>query len=756
MRTGTLPEPRPQAARTLARSRRRPGRRALLAALALLAAASPAAAYVGPGAGFALVSSFAVILVTLLVAMLSILIWPFRKLWRLLTGKKTAKAWIRRFVVVGLDGQDPRLTDKLLQEGKLPNFAKLAEQGCYHRIRTTYPSVSPVAWSSFSTGTNPGKHNIFDFLDRDRKTYLPMLSSAEIGSVEKFWKIGKWRIPRHKPELRLLRKSRPFWSILGDYKIWSTVLRVPITFPPDRFYGAELSAMSVPDLLGSQGTFLLFTTRGSDAKFKEGGLRVVLDATAAGSNGHRRFVTQLQGPETIFREGSPAMTLPLTIEVDSAARKAVVAIDGEKVTLERGVLSDWVPLTFKAAPGVKVQGLCRLQVTEMEEHFSLYVTPISIDPENPAMPISHPAYYSTYLAKKVGPFSTLGLAEDTWALNEEVTDDGTFLAQTYDIDAERQGMFFAALERLRRGSLVCVFDATDRIQHMFWRYLEAGHPADKSPADAPHRAAIENLYRHNDALVGKVMGKLRDGDVLVVVSDHGFTSFRRGINLNAWLHQNGYLVLKEGADGKAEWLRDVDWSKTRAYALGLCGMYLNVKGREGQGIVEPGEEAKALRKELIAKLSGLRDEERGEVGINEAFDTHEIYDGPYAQNAQDLLIGYNHGYRTSWDCATGVVAGAVFEDNTKAWSGDHGIDPRLVPGVFFCSHAIDAEDPALVDVAPTVLRLFGIDPPAHMDGKELFAQPPQRREAGGKPAAAAGVNAGKGKKKKEGARQRAA
>ena len=736
-----MPEPRPQAAR-------RTHRPAVATVLALAAAAlaAPAAAYVGPGAGFALVSSFAVLAITLLVAVLSILIWPFRMAWRMATGKKTAKPWVKRFVVVGLDGQDPRLTDRLLAEGKLPNFAKLAEQGCYHRIRTTFPSVSPVAWSSFSTGVNPGKHNIFDFLDRDRKTYLPMLSSAEIGSVEKFWKVGKWRIPRHKPELRLLRKSRPFWSILGDYKIWSTVLRVPITFPPDRFYGAELSAMSVPDLLGSQGTFLLFTTRRSDAKFKEGGLRVELAGAAAAANGNRRFETKLQGPETIFVEGSPAMTIPMTIDVDAANRRATVTIDGEEHVLERGKLSPWVPLTFKAAPGVKVQGLCRLQVTEMEEHFSLYVTPISIDPEKPAMPIAHPDYYSTYLAKKVGPFSTLGLAEDTWALNEDVTDDATFLQQTYDIDRERQDMFFAALEKLRRGSLVCVFDGTDRIQHMFWRYLEPGHPADKAGADAPHRKAIEELYLHNDRLVGRVMEKMGKDDVLVVLSDHGFTSFRRGINLNAWLYQNGYLVLKEGADGSAEWLRGVDWSKTRAYALGLCGMYLNVKGREGEGIVDPGEEATALRRELVGKLSGLRDAERDEVGIVEVFDTHEIYDGPYARNAQDLLIGYNHGYRTSWDCATGVVAGPVFEDNTKAWSGDHGVDPRLVPGVFFCSHPIDAADPALVDLAPTVLRLFGIDPPAHMDGKELFVQPP----------GVARPVEEKGARKKEGARKRAA
>jgi len=273
---------------------------------------------------------------------------------------------------------------------------------------------------------------------------------------------------------------------------------------------------------------------------------------------------------------------------------------------------------------------------------------------------------------------------------------------------------------------VCVFDATDRIQHMFWRYLEDGHPAGRDRQTAEHRDAIEQLYRHNDRLVGRVMDELREDDVLMVISDHGFTSFRRGINLNAWLHAHGYLHLKEGADGSAEWLRDVDWSRTRAYALGLTGMFLNIEGREGEGIVRAGDEARALKHELMERLGGLQDEEKGEVGINELFDTAEIYDGPYQGNAPDLLIGYNRGYRTSWDCATGVVAGPVFEDNVKAWSGDHCVDPRLVPGVLFCNRRIDDTDPALIDLAPTALRLFGVTPPHHMDGKTLFEAPPEK------------------------------
>jgi predicted AlkP superfamily phosphohydrolase/phosphomutase len=426
------------------------------------------------------------------------------------------------------------------------------------------------------------------------------------------------------------------------------------------------------------------------------------------------------------------MTLPLEIHPDPAGAGARVKIRDVEIMLVPGRLSDWVTLAFPAAPGIKVKAICRMMLTEMGEHVSLYMTPLNIDPENPAMPISHPSYYATYLAKKIGPFATLGLAEDTWALNEGVIDDDTFLQMAYDIDRERQEMFMATLDRQRGGTLTCVFDATDRIQHMFWRYIEEGHPAAKGHEGSPHKDAIEKLYLHNDAFVGRVMDKLREGDLLMVLSDHGFTSFRRGVNLNVWLREHGYLALKPGRDGKAEWLRDVDWSKTRAYALGLAGLYLNIRGREAEGVVEPGDEAQRLKDELVARLSGLRDEERSVVGIRELFDTSKLYRGPYLREAPDLLIGFNEGYRTSWDGATGMASGPVFEDNVKAWSGDHIVDPRLVPGVFFCNQPIDAEDPGLIDIAPTVMRLFGLEPPAHMDGRPLFDGRPGRR----RPAAA--------------------
>jgi hypothetical protein len=314
------------------------------------------------------------------------------------------------------------------------------------------------------------------------------------------------------------------------------VLRVPITFPPERFYGAQLSAMCVPDLLGTQGTFTLFTTRESGKGFKEGGRRVRFER-----NGERLEAT-LEGPVNELVEDPAPLGLALAVEPCRPSDEARVELGGNRITARVGELSDWIELSFRAAPGIKVRGVCRLMLTELDEHVSLYVTPLNIDPEKPAMPISHPSYYAVYLAKKLGKYATLGLAEDTWALNEGVIDDGTFLQQTYDIDHEREEMLLAALKKLRRGALVCVFDATDRIQHMFWRYMEAGHPAagpgetgsvaagngGAEQGDVDHADAIEELYRHNDALLGRLRGRLREGDVLMVLSDHGFTSFRRG------------------------------------------------------------------------------------------------------------------------------------------------------------------------------------------------------------------------------------
>jgi predicted AlkP superfamily phosphohydrolase/phosphomutase len=286
-------------------------------------------------------------------------------------------------------------------------------------------------------------------------------------------------------------------------------------------------------------------------------------------------------------------------------------------------------------------------------------------------------------------------------------------------------MFESALSRLRSGLLVTVFDTSDRIQHMFWRYTEPGHPARSGGASREQNRIIEAMYVRLDALVGKIKGKLGRGDVLIVLSDHGFKSFERGISLNSWLYENGYLALKDGKNESGEWFQDVDWERTKAYAMGLGGLFLNRKGREAKGVVGP-EEAPRLKKEIAEKLEALADPGNGKRAIVRVHDRDEVYKGPYVENGPDLIVGYEVGYRASWDSVTGKVGGPVFEANTKCWSGDHCIEPARVPGVFFSNWKCPADHPGLLDMAPTVLRLLGVEPPAYMDGKSLDLEPPEQ------------------------------
>jgi len=375
-------------------------------------------------------------------------------------------------------------------------------------------------------------------------------------------------------------------------------------------------------------------------------------------------------------------------------------------------------VVFRAGLGIKVRGICQFYLKQISPEAELYVSPINIDPERPALPLSYPYFFSVYLAKLFGSYSTLGMAEDTWSLNEQVLDEDAFLKQAYRIHDEREKQFFHALGKTKNGLCACVFDGTDRIQHMFFRYLVDNHPANRDKDPEKYKHVIPELYQKADELLGRVMAETPDDTLLMVISDHGFKSFIRGINLNSWLHQNGYLKLKNG-DYSVEYFQNVDWKKTKAYSVGLAGVYLNIKGREKFGCVNAGEEAQQLRREIIEKLTGLNDPDSNVIAINEIYDSKEIYSGPYVDDAPDLIIGYNDGYRISWEAAIGKTTKTVFEDNTKCWSGDHGIDPKLVPGVIFCNHDIETEEPALVDIAPTLLKLFGNQVPPYMDGKPL-------------------------------------
>ncbi|MEW6359025.1 MAG: alkaline phosphatase family protein [Planctomycetota bacterium] len=671
---------------------------------AMLGGMPSAYGYVGPGAGFAFISSFLMFLVVFVLAILVFVTLPFRMIVHVIRSRRARKrSRCRRVIVIGLDGMSPRLAKEMMDDGGLPNFSKLAEMGAFRPLRTTIPSASPVAWSTFQTGANPGKHNIFDFLTRNKRTYLPELSSARIEPPRRSLNLGKYRIPMGKPRLSLLRKSRPFWTVLGKHGIFSMVLRVPITFPPEKFNGVLLSGMCAPDLRGSQGSFTYFSTNHTE-KYADptGGVRLAVERKGNVVTG------SLPGPPNpLLPDGGPLMA-PFTATLNEKDRSAALMCQGSRIELKERQYSPWVRVTFRAGFGFSASGICRFYVRRVEPEFELYVTPIHIAPDRPSLPISHPFTYAPYLSKVFGPFATLGLAEDTWAFNEGIIDKTAFLEQTYAIHAEREKMFFDAIAKVRQGMVVCVFDGIDRIQHMFWR-------------DGSRDGAVEDVYKRMDDMLGRVMARLGKDDLLIVMSDHGFGSFRRCVNLNAWLKENGFLHLKDGADGCEGYFKDVDWHRTRAYAVGLGGVFINETGREGQGVVQPGDEKQAVKRTIADGLAKLVDGPSNVKVVNRVIDAAECYWGPYCGNAPDLIVGFADGYRVSWDSVTGKFGSTVVHDNEKAWGGDHCMDPDLVPGVLFCNRPVAAKRPGIVDIAPTVLDAFGLTVPKYMDGRPVLS-----------------------------------
>lgn len=680
----------------------------LAATAAALGQGGPA--YIGPGAGFAAAGSALLLVGTMLLALGVVLLWPIRAGLRWFQMRGAPRPKVRRVVVVGLDGFDPELARKYGAEGLMPNFAALEREGVFAPLETAYPSISPVAWSSFATGVDASRHNIYDFLTRDPCNYMPALSSTDVRTLPRTLNLGFAKLPLGRRVVtRLLQKSQPFWKLLGDNFVWSSIVRVPITFPAQKFKnGTLLAGMCVPDLQGTQGSFSFYSTKARQGqhiggqqyqvRFKDG--RVDSNLTGpTGPDGHR-------------------LKCPFTARFDAARRRIEFEVGGQRQSVGFREYTPWMAIPFKG-----VSGIARFYVqTWDDKDVEIYVTPINIDPDQPSMPISHPLVYSIYLAKLLGPYATLGLAEDTWALNERVIDEEAFLKQAWSIFEERKRQLWNVLERTQKGFVTVVFDTTDRICHMFYRYLDPSHPANRGKDTVQHKETIRELYARMDVFLGEIRAKLGPDPetVLMVISDHGFCNFRRGVNLNTWLRKEGYLVLKDGAETSGDWFEKVDWSRTKAFTLGLTGIFINRKGREAQGIVAPGAELESLCREIAGKLEALVDPQDGQSVVMEAFLTREIQSGPYADLAPEILVGYQRGFRHSWDCATGAVSREVFSDNTKSWSGDHCVDPRLVPGVFWCNRAINTAAPSLLDLAPTILELFGVPVPKYMQGAPLF------------------------------------
>ncbi len=681
----------------------------------LIILTAPMAAYVGPGAGFAFAGSFLFIFVAFFLAIFNFLTFPIRALIQFLKRIKTLKnAKFKRTLIIGFDGMDYNRLNKFMKEGeKYPNFEKLMKDGTYSPLQSTEPPISPVAWSSFSTGVNPGKHNIFDFLATDRNTYMPKMSGSDIIPSKKTLKIGKYIIPLSKAKVELMRKSKSFWKIVSSKGIFSSVLRIPYSFPPEKFYGLMLSGLGTPDLRGTQGSFSFYSNeKKTDTGITEGVIQEVTEV----SPGH--FNATLKGPGNPFLKNSPPLEEKLSIAIDKEKNGAKIKIGRDEFWVEKGKITEWKNVHFRAGL-IKIAGIAQFFLEDFSP-LKLYVSPINIDPGSPSMSVSHPKIFSVYLSKLIGGYATLGMAEDTWALNERVLSEDGFIQQVYSYQEEREKMFWDTFRKFKKGLLVQVYEETDRIQHMFWRYLEdSGSPADKPSKEEHIVNAIKLSYKRMDDFLGRLMPKLGKNDLLMIVSDHGFNKVNRDFHLNSWLHKEGYLVLKDGKKSSDKFYKDVDWSRSRAYGQGLHGIFVNMKGRERSGIVSPGKEAEDLKEEIKKKLKDLKDIEKNDVVAKGVYKREELYKGPYTKNAPDIVIGYNLGYRVSPESAVNYVGDTIVSDNKRMWSGDHSFTRAFVPGIFFCNKKIKKKNPSIMDISPTILSAFGIKKPSFIDGSDL-------------------------------------
>jgi predicted AlkP superfamily phosphohydrolase/phosphomutase len=623
----------------------------------------------------------------------------------------------RKLIILGIDGLDPDLLAKFMAEGKMPNFARLAEQGSFRRLTTSIPPQSPVAWSNLITGMNAGGHGIFDFIHRDPKTFQLYFSTSRVEGPKHSLHIGSWVIPLGSGSAEQLRRGKAFWEILDEHGVPNYVYRIPANFPPIAAKGKTLSGMGTPDLRGTYGTFTFYTDDPTAAVGAvEGGDVVQVEVK------NNRVAANLIGPENTFRKNSPPATQPFTVDVDPLEPVARIGLQDQQFVLKEGEWSGWVPVEFQLMPVIgNVKGICRFYLKQTHPRFQLYVSPINIDPEDPALPISTPSSYSSDLAKQIGEFHTQGIAEDTKALTADVLDDKEFLEQSHTVLAEHRRAFDVEFPKFHDGLFFFYFSSLDLNAHMMWRLTDPQSPAYDAALAAQFGSSLEEFYQQIDQVLGEVMPKVDDNTTLLVLSDHGFAPYRRSFNLNTWLLNNGYIARKEFAGGDtSEPFSDVDWSRTRAYGLGLNGLYLNVRGREREGVVESGAQADSLLREIRQKLLEVRDPKDGTQVITRIDLASEAYQGPYARSGPDALVGYNRGYRAGWKTILGAFPADVLEDNTNAWSGDHCIDFTKVPGVLLSNRKIEAQAPALTDIAPTILSEFGIAKTKDMMGQSVF------------------------------------
>ena len=614
----------------------------------------------------------------------------------------------KKAIVIGLDGLEPRIVESMLGRGELPNLAKIRAAGSYSPLKTTYPAQTPVAWSSFATGANPGAHGIFDFICRDPRTYQPDIALSRFERPNSMLAL---------PRVVNRRQGTPLWQILSNAGIPSTVLRCPCTFPPETLNGKMLAGVGVPDLRGSQskGTFY---TQNKSAKAEENEQLILLDLGDS-------VATRVIGPRNAKQPARDSFC-EIRIEVDRGSHKLAIQTGGTPARIEvaEKKWSEWVRFKFRLSMLQSVSGIARFYVRQLSPFVEFYLSAVNFDPAAPLFPVASPPNYAKELADSIGPFSTLGMAEDHNGLNNGRLDEAAYLDQCELVVAERERMMHLELSRFAEGFFFTLFDTPDRVQHMLWRFRDRQHPGFQ-PDLAPELATrIEEHYQRCDALLAPVLEAADADTLLMVLSDHGFGTFRRAFHTNTWLCQNGLMVLKDNhqpGEDLGDGFTQVDWSRTSAYALGLGGIYLNFKNREAGGTLEEGAEAERVRRAIQEGLPAAVDPELKCTAIRSVSRREDIYSGAFVKDSPDLLVNFQPGFRVSWQTSLGGFSHQLIEDNMRRWSGDHIVDPESVPGILFINRTVPATVPRIIDLAPTILSYLGVPASVAMEGRSLLS-----------------------------------
>lgn len=619
----------------------------------------------------------------------------------------------QKLVVLGFDGLDPDLTERWMRNGRLPHLAALAAKGGLHRLETTPAIETLPVWASVATGVTPGTHGVFGNTAPHPITYEPVPSVLTYAPARYLFGL----VPITAGRYATTRGGTSFWVAAGQAGVRASVIGVPGTFPPETVPNGELlSGLPLPDLRGTAGTYAYFA---SDVRPEDegptmyGGVRTRL---SFGANVARAGIAGPPDP----RHPGRNLAAPVVVTWNREARTANIEVAGASAHLVEHRWTKWLPVEFRVNAWARMRGLVQVYLLSAGAELRLYVSPVNWHPAHPPAPMSWPPSFASDLFERLGPFGTLGWTASAGALADGLLDEDPVLddlARAFDdraatllhrIDAQRWDLFVGAVETI------------DTVQHLMWRLVDPGHPA-YDPGLAPRYGnVIDRAYRKVDDLVGQIVARLAPDTVVLVVSGYGVHPFRWAVDLNGWLRAEGHLILGDGATGGPGW-GQVDWARTRAYASGPGQIHVNLRGREGQGIVAPGAEQAAIVRAIADGLAALQHPGTGRRIVRRVSTREELYTGPRVSAAPDLQVSFEEGYRAAWPSAPGSGAAPVVSPNTGRWSGDHtSADPLITPGVLISSVAPTSAVRRLIDIAPTVLKYFGVALPKGMDGAPLF------------------------------------